>query len=168
MADRGYGQGRHVVIDLAGGVRARRPTGFAVRGATPGRDDLDRSVPVVFRPYALEFAWDRDSLSDLDLPVEGMSVAALEWQLVLPWWPDGARAFCLRPVDVQENREAYPEHMLRTMASDLSNPIDVTLRNDRWFVLDGVYRLLKARMLGALSVRVRKVPPESLERLASG
>jgi hypothetical protein len=69
-------------------------------------------------------------------------------------------------VDVLDRRDSYPEHVLRTMAADLASPIDVTLRNERWFILDGVYRLLKARMLGAPTVRVRKVPAAELERLA--
>lgn len=120
----------------------------------------------MFRPYILEFSWDPGVLRYLDLPIETMQVTALEWQLVLPWWSGGGREFAVRPLDVFEDRESYPDHVLRTMAADLSSPIDVTLRGERWFILDGVHRLLKARMLGAPAVRVRKVPADELERLA--
>jgi hypothetical protein len=166
MGDRGYADGRPAVVDAARGIRVMRPMGFRSRHALERRDDLDVTVPALFRPYVLEFAWNSDLLRYLDLPAESMSVAALEWQLVLPWWSDGAREFAVRPVDVLDRRDSYPEHVLRTMAADLASPIDVTLRNERWFILDGVYRLLKARMLGAPTVRVRKVPAAELERLA--
>jgi len=43
------------------------------------------------------------------------------------------------------------------MVADLAHPLDLLFRNDRWVILDGVHRLLKADVLGLSQVRVRPV-----------
>jgi hypothetical protein len=48
------------------------------------------------------------------------------------------------------------------MAADLGFPLDLLFRNDRWVILDGVHRLLKADLLGLSQVRVRRLPPAML------
>jgi hypothetical protein len=114
-----------------------------------------------------ELEWDRERLRQLELPVEDMSVAALAWQLELPFWRDGERYFSVRPIDVLAVPNGHFGHFARAMDADLAYPIAVTLRAGRWFVLDGVHRLLKALTLGADTVPVRKVPAKLLPRLAA-
>ena len=53
------------------------------------------------------------------------------------------------------------------MDADLAHALDVTLRDGRWVVLDGVHRLLKAVALGEAIVPVRKVPADSLPLIAA-
>ena len=129
--------------------------------------DLHRQLPAELRPYAIEHAWDRERLWSLDLPVEKMAVAELSWQLALPWWRDGDRYFSVRPLDVLERPDVYRDQLRRTFEADLMYPLDVTLRSGRWLVLDGVHRLLKAVLLGAETVRVRRVPAELLAGIAA-
>lgn len=118
------------------------------------------------RPYVLELEWDRERLWSLQLPVEEVSVIALEWQLALPCWRDGESYFSVRPIDVLTVPNAQFQHFERAMDADLAFPLDVTLRSGRWFVLDGIHRLLKAVALGETIVPVRKVPAEALPLLA--
>ena len=48
------------------------------------------------------------------------------------------------------------------MAADLRYPLDLLFRNDRWVVLDGVHRLLKADLLGLSIIQVRRLPAAML------
>jgi hypothetical protein len=137
-----------------------------VVSAEPSWADLYRLLPPEFHPYALELAWDHELLWALDLPVDVLPVAELSWQLTLPWWRDGQSFFVVRPTDVLESPERHPDHAARTRAADLTYPLDVTLRAGRWFILDGVHRLLKAAMIGADAVKVRKVPAATLREIA--
>lgn len=135
-------------------------------GAEPTWAELHRRLPPGFEPYALELEWDRERLWSLDLPAGLLAVSELSWQLARPWWRDGDRYFCVRPSDVLATPDDHPEHLARTLEADLSHPLDVTWRGGRWFVLDRVHRLLRAAMIGAESVRVRKVPAEMLPLIA--
>jgi hypothetical protein len=132
-----------------------------------GWDDVHRELPDALRPFLPDIEWDRERLWRLELPVEEMSVGELEWQLELPFWRDGERFFSVRPTDVLTIPNAQYAHFEQTMDADLAVPIDVTLRAGRWFVLDGVHRLLKAFALGETVVRVRKLPPDALVLIAA-
>lgn len=57
---------------------ARSVASERVSAMVPTWDELYRVLPAEFRPYALELAWDRRLLWELELPVEEMSVAELE------------------------------------------------------------------------------------------
>ncbi len=129
--------------------------------------DLYVQLPAEFHPYALKLAWDHQRLWAIDLPVEEMLVQELAWQLDLPWWRDDGRFFAVRPRDVLAHPERHREQCARTVVADLAFPIDVTLRDSRWFVLDGVHRLLKAVLLDLPTVSVRRLPPALLPLIAS-
>ena len=131
-------------------------------GTVPSWADLYRRLPPGLEPYALELEWDREHLWSLDLPVEEMEIAELEWQLALPSWRAEDRYFCVRPLDLLEAPHRHLEQLERTLRSDLAFPLDITLRSGRWFVLDGVHRLLKAVLAGERTVSVRKVPIDLL------
>ena len=62
-----------------------------------------------------------------------------------------------RQAQVKADPVRYQEQYKRTMAADLAHPLDLLFRNDRWVILDGVHRLLKAEVLGLSQVRVRRV-----------
>jgi hypothetical protein len=132
---------------------------------TPGWEELYRTLPDELRRYQLAEAWSHERLWALELPVEEMAVGELEWQLALPWWRHEGRFFVLRPLDVLAAPDLHAEQYARTLAADLSFPLDVTLRRGRWFVLDGVHRLLKARLLGHGAVAVRKLGAAELARI---
>jgi hypothetical protein len=71
-------------------------------------------------------------------------------------------ALQVTPAQVKVDPAHYEEHYQRTVAADLGYPLDLLLRNDRWVILDGVHRLLKADVLGLGNVRVRRLPTAML------
>lgn len=132
----------------------------------PTWDELYRLLPPELARYQLREAWSHEALWDLDLPIEELPRAELEWQLALPWWRHDSDFFVLRPLDVLARPSDYDEQWRRTLAADLARPLDVVLRRGRWFVLDGVHRLLKSVALGIETASVRKVPAEALPLIA--
>jgi hypothetical protein len=94
----------------------------------------------------MDFWWDIDKLHKLDLPCKKIPTSELEWQLELPWWQHNRQYFTLSPIQVAANPEKYKEQYQRTLAAHLNHPIIVRNINGRWFILDGVHRLLKAHI----------------------
>jgi len=51
------------------------------------------------------------------------------------------------------------------MEVDLKFPIDIMWWQERWQILDGMHRLCKAVVMEQMSVNVRKVPVEWIDRI---
>ena len=92
--------------------------------------------------------WDRTKLYALDLPVREFPVSDLRWMLDIPLWAGDGIPFRVTPNQVLASPDCYPEQYRRVQAADLSFPLHVYWHNDRWTILDGVHRLLKATMEG--------------------
>ena len=84
------------------------------------------------------------------------------WHLDLPFWRHDGKPFQVTPGQVKADPVRYEEHYRRTLAADIGCPLDLTTRNHRWVILDGVHRLLKADLLGLSHVPVRRVPDTML------
>jgi hypothetical protein len=123
---------------------------------------LQELVPAELRGVLCDFVWDADKLRHLPLPIDTVTVDSLRWHLGLPYWRHDGKPFQLTPAQVMADPARYQEQYQRTMAADLSLPLDLLFRNDRWVILDGVHRLLKADLLGLSQVRVRRLPPAML------
>ena len=123
---------------------------------------LSELVPAQLRGVLCDFAWDSDKLRRLPLPVDTATVDSLRWHLDLPYWRHGGKPFQVTPSQVRADPARYQEQDQRTIEADLGYPLDLLDRNNRWVVLDGVHRLLKADLLGLSSVQVRRLPAAML------
>jgi hypothetical protein len=119
--------------------------------------------PPELEPWLPAFAWSPEKLGALLLSVIQLEVAELAWMLDLPVWPaeDGTE-FQVRPLDVV----AGP-HLARTNDADLSVPLHVFRRDDRWVVLDGLHGVLKAARSGQVTLPARVLPDEALGQIAA-
>ncbi|HEY6738686.1 MAG TPA: hypothetical protein VI076_07525, partial [Actinopolymorphaceae bacterium] len=135
---------------------------------SPGRRPfpLLHLMPDELRGIVLDFAWDLARLRALRLPVSPMPVAELTWHLDLPFWAYDGRPFAVTPWEVASDPGRYHEQFARTMAADLTFPIDVLARPSRVTILDGVHRLLKAHLLGQQTILVRSLDVDRLDEIA--
>ncbi len=123
---------------------------------------MDRKMPALIEKIGFDFSWSEEKVWALDLPVEEMAVADLEWHLDVPFlWTDGGY-YDLKPIEVMENPETHEKEFRRTMDADLEYPLDIMFWKGRWLFLDGLHRLMKAKLLGHTKVKVRKVPPSAI------
>jgi len=116
-------------------------------------------LPAHIVPYAFAFLWDNKKVWALTIPAETMSVAELEWHLDIPWLHTPGGRFDATPTDIMRYPDLHRVQYDRTMASDLTYPIDVMFNaaTNRWQILDGLHRLMKSMALGFDEVTVRKV-----------
>jgi len=92
------------------------------------------------------------------VPVEKIDIKELEWHFEVPFWSTKNGYYDLKPNDVINFSENHQEEYNRTMKADLSYPIDIMKNKGSWLILDGLHRLVKAKILGETKVEVRKVP----------
>ncbi len=119
---------------------------------------MSSKLPEIITEVGFNFSWDEKKVWQLEVAAERMPINELTWHFEIPFiWsrPDGY--YDVKPIEVIEKPEQYPEEYLRTMNADTSYPIDVMLWEKRWLILDGLHRLMKRSIQGDLEVDVRKI-----------
>lgn len=125
------------------------------------KDDL----PQIIKDVGFDFDWSEEKVWQLDVPVEDMPLQELEWHFDIPFlWINGGM-YNLKPRQVIDNPEKYKEEYERTMKSDLKYPIDLMQNKGRWLILDGLHRLMKAKIQGLDIVKVRKISRDEIPRI---
>jgi hypothetical protein len=73
--------------------------------------------------------------------------------------------YCLTPNQVIKNSEKFREEYDRTMKAEMTYPIDIMENKGRWLILDGLHRLVKAKIIGHDKVNVRKIPRSDISKI---
>ncbi len=128
---------------------------------------MKKVVPKIIKEVGFDFSWSEKKVWALDLPVEKMDIKNLEWHFDIPFWNTEAGHYDLKPREVINFPENHKKEYARTMQADLSYPIDIMENKGHWLILDGLHRLVKAKILGKDEVMVRKVPRTKSRRLES-
>lgn len=130
----------------------------------PTWEELTPLLPPELRRWVLtDVTWDPHALWTIDVPTVDVAVDDLAWMLELPWWRDGDRYFSVRPIDVAAEPARHAAQHARTLAADLAYPLAGTMMEGRLVLLDGLHRLLKARLLGITTVQVRVLPADRID-----
>lgn len=125
------------------------------------------TIPPELTAYILDFHWDLELLHALDLPVVELPVADLAHHLDLPFWAYDDRPFQVTPHQVAADPVTYRAQYDRTLAADLTHPLDAVRRPDhRLTILDGIHRLLQAELEAHPTVAVRILPWSALDEIA--
>ena len=122
-------------------------------------------IPAALRDWLLPIDWDRQRLWSLDLPRRQLTLESLRWHLELPWWRKGRVWFQVTPREFLAHPAAHPEHAERVANADLSYPLHVIRRRQRWLILDGIHRLVRAESLDLGRVVVSTLAPADLARI---
>lgn len=105
-----------------------------------------------------DFDWDEAKVWALDEPVIEMPLAELEWHLDYPFFWEGDGKYNLTPREVMEHPTEHQAEYDRVMAADTSYPVDVMENKGRLLLLDGLHRLTKLAISGAVTVKARMIP----------
>jgi hypothetical protein len=117
-----------------------------------------KEFPKIIEEVGFDFSWDNKKVWNLKIPVEEIDISELEWHFQIPFWDTKNGYYDLKPIDVINFSKNHQEEYERTMKADLSHPIDIMENKGRWLILDGLHRLVKAKILGNSKVQVRKIP----------
>lgn len=116
------------------------------------------SWPKIIKDNCLDFEWDNKKVWKLNIPIKDIAISKLAWQFDIPFWRYGKVKYAITPNQVMSDPKKYRYQYNRIMASNLKYPIDVMKnKKGKWEILDGLHRLVKAKILGHKTVKVRKV-----------
>lgn len=122
-------------------------------------------IPEIIEEVGFDFDWSERKVWELDFPVEEILVSDLAWHFEIPFWKFSDGAYNLSPNQVISDPEKYKVEYDRTMKADLSYPVDIMENKGRWLILDGLHRLVKAKILGFDKVSVRKIPRMEIPKI---
>lgn len=122
----------------------------------------NRALPKIIKEVGFDFRWSEEKVWALDIPVEEVDIKELEWHFDIPFWSTPEGYYDLKPNDVLSDPEKHKIEFERIMKADLNYPLDIMFWKNRWLLLDGLHRLVKAKQLGWEKIRVRKIPQESI------
>ncbi len=64
--------------------------------------------------------------------------------------------FDITPNQVLSNLAKYPHQTKRVENADIKYPIDCIYENSAYFILDGLHRLARLKLMGCKTVKVRR------------
>jgi hypothetical protein len=104
--------------------------------------------------------WETSRVWRLDTQPERVAFGELEWHLDLTVWTTvpGVPRWDLSPRRVLDNPDLYPWHLNKISNADLSFPLEMFRRGERWVILDGYHRLARHYLERSQSVLIRRHP----------
>ena len=118
---------------------------------------MKENWPQIIKDVGFDFNWDEPKVWKIKANAEEMDIKELEWHLDVPFLWEGEGEYNLCPVDVMRDPESHVGEYRRTMKTEMQYPIDIMENKGRWVILDGLHRLMKAKICGQDKVMVRKI-----------
>jgi hypothetical protein len=115
-------------------------------------------LPKIIQEVGFDFQWSTKKVWELNIQPEDMDISELEWHFEIPFWSKPNGFYDLKPQEVLENPEKYKKEHQRIINADMTYPLDIMSWKNRWLLLDGLHRLVKAKSLRLTTVKVRKIP----------
>jgi hypothetical protein len=117
---------------------------------------MNNQRPKILTDAGYEIYCDTVKLRELDLPIVDFEIDKLIWNFDLPLWEkDGTDDWNLTPWDVINKVEGSTAHQERVKQADLQFPILLLNKNDKWLVIDGVHRLVKAFQVNCKTIKAK-------------
>lgn len=126
---------------------------------------MNEEIPDIIKEVGFDFDWDEEAVWNLNYPIEEMDIENLSQHFDIPFWNYNNQWYNLRPIDVVNNNQKYQEEYKKTMKANLDYPIDIMENKNKYLILDGLHRLVKAKILGYKKVNVRIIPRTEIENI---
>ncbi|MBI2414365.1 hypothetical protein HYV31_00765 [candidate division WWE3 bacterium] len=126
---------------------------------------MKRDIPNITKDIGLDFWWDTKKLWTEEAPIEKLPIKDFEWMFHLPFWTDNGKEMSLRPIEVIKNPQTHIEQYNRTMETDLSYPIAAINIDNKWVIMDGLHRALKAYIQKNELINVKKFYKGDIPRI---
>lgn len=122
-------------------------------------------LPKIIKKVGFDFNWSEEKVWKLNYPIEEINIDKLSWHFEIPFWDIEKGFYDLKPNEVIDNFKKFKKEYKRTMKSNLIYPIDIMKNKGKWLILDGLHRLVKAKILGHKKVKVRKIPRSEIKNI---
>jgi hypothetical protein len=112
--------------------------------------------------------WEEELIWSLDTPVEEINIKNLLWHLDIPYWEnDNEERWTVSPRDVINKEEGTSAEQKRVENVDISYPIELFENEGKYFILDGLHRLVKLYNQKSELIKVRITPKERFSEISS-
>jgi len=127
---------------------------------------LDKTIPELLKENCLERIPPNKRVWGLKIQVSTMLISTLDWQFDIPFWQHENKKYAITPNQVINDPKRYDDHYNRILQSHLEYPMEIVKnQTNKWEILDGLHRLVKAKILGFKKVKVRKISKTQFKRL---
>jgi hypothetical protein len=119
---------------------------------------MTKIIPPNLENHILPFNWDVRKVWTLPTQVTSQKILDFEYLLDLPLWSSvkgSGMLFNLSPNEVIQDPSISPYQAERISVADISFPLDFLMYQRRTWVLDGVHRLAKHKLIGNSVFEVR-------------
>ncbi|MFH1252964.1 MAG: ParB N-terminal domain-containing protein [Candidatus Uhrbacteria bacterium] len=125
----------------------------------------NKKIPKIIKEVGFDFHWEESKIWALDFPIKEILLSDLAWHFEIPFWNFLEGSYNLSPNQVINGPKKFKTEYDRTMKADLLYPIDIMKNKGRWLILDGLHRLVKAKILGYDKVKVRKISRKEIPKI---
>lgn len=122
-------------------------------------------IPKIIKDVGFNFSYDKKKVWELNAPVIIMDIKKLEWHFEIPFLRDEQGNKSIKPIDILEENIQNLKQSKRINNANLRYPIDIMKNKGRWLILDGLHRLMKARILKKKTVHVRIVSRNNISKI---
>ncbi|MFD2177169.1 hypothetical protein [Veronia pacifica] len=120
---------------------------------------MSKYIPKELEKFILPFNWDVKKVWELPAPIEDAEMSVFEFMFDLPFWssrPNAGMLFDISPNEVLENMNLYPHQKDRVENADIQYPIDLIFENGTYYILDGLHRLARHKLMGNKTIKARR------------
>lgn len=111
-----------------------------------------KNLPSILKEVYVDFHWSQSKLWALDIHTTITAISVIDWILDYPvWYLDSLSV----PNALFSSHNKDQEHWNRVLNSDLHYPIHVLEWNGRLLVLDGIHRMIKAKILNQNEIKTK-------------
>ena len=117
-----------------------------------------KNIPETLKDHILPFNWEVRKVWALHAPILQIGVNEIDYLLELPLWSSKIKSgmlFDLRPIDLLNNPSLASHQFDRVMKASIEYPMDFMDYNESRWILDGVHRLAKVKLLNINVVKIR-------------
>ena len=112
--------------------------------------------PKILTDAGYEIYCDTKKIGALGLPIIDFEINKLIWNFDLPFWEkDGTDDWNLTLWNVINKINGSTSHQKRVELADLQFPILLLNKKDKWLIVDGVHRLVKAFQAGHKIIKAK-------------
>jgi len=125
---------------------------------------MGNKIPKILREAGYEIYCDAERLSTLDIPVIDFKIKDLVWNFDLPLWGKDGESWNLTPWDAINKVSRSESQQKRVKNVDMKYPILILEKNDKWLIVDGVHRLVRAYLDGQQTIQAKIISEDLIEK----
>ncbi len=121
-----------------------------------------QNMPKHLQEVYVDFHWSTPKLWALAINTAELNINELDWILDYPVWYMSVHSI---PREIMNNPNLDLAHSDRIKNADLNFPIHIIQWKERMLVLDGIHRLIKAKLAGKEKLKAKILKHEDISKI---